>query len=231
MSAARAALLAFVAAVAVAALPGSSLAAPTANECNGIPRCIPIEGPWVAVPAHGEAVFSLSCPGGGVVAGTDGLGSTLDIRGTFDGILGSPVAFGRTTHSQALFRAVSAHHRPGYFKPFIGCVPNPSSVANTISTEVSPVGPPLDYVARVINVNPGFQRTITLSCPAGESLVDSWSATAFDTPRPPPAGLASAIAVKARVAGRSAQLLVTASEALPSGLHTQVQIGVRCASA
>jgi hypothetical protein len=230
MSAARVTLLAFVAALGVAAVPGSSIAAATANECNGIPRCIPVAGPWVAVPARGEVVFSLRCPGGGVVAGTDGLGSTRDVRGTFDGILGSPVAFGRTTHSQALFRAVSAHHRAGYFEPFIGCVPSPSSVANTIASEVTPVGPPLDYVARIINVNPGFQRTITLSCPAGESLVDSWSATAFATPRPPPPGLGSAIAVKARVIGRKARLLVTASEALPSGLHTQVQVGVRCAS-
>jgi hypothetical protein len=227
----RGTLVAVVAGLALAAVPGNSLAAPAANECNGIPRCIPIAGPWVAVPAHGEALFSLSCPGGGVVAGTDGLGSTLDVRGYFDGILGSPVAFGRTTHNQALFRAVSAHHRPGYFKPFIGCIPAPSSVANTISTEVSPIGPPLDYVARSVIVNPGFQRTIVLSCPAGESLVDSWNSTAFDTPRPPPAGLASAVSVKTRIVGRRAQLFVTASEALPSGLRAQVQVGVRCASA
>ena len=129
MTVRRGSLVALVAGLALAAVPGNSVAAPAANECNGIPRCIPIAGPWVAVPAHGEALFSLSCPGGGVVAGTDGLGSTLDVRGYFDGILGSPVAFGRTTHNQALFRAVSAHHRPGYFKPFIGCIPAPSSVA------------------------------------------------------------------------------------------------------
>ncbi len=79
-------------------------------------------------------------------------------------------------------------------------------------------------------MNPGFQRVITLACPAGESLVDSWSATAFDTPRPPPLGIASAIAVHARVVGKSAQLAVTASEALPKGIRAEVQVGVRCAS-
>jgi hypothetical protein len=223
----RAGLVVLVAMLAIAAVPGRAAAA---NECNGIPRCIPVEGPWVAVPANGETVFELSCPGGGVVAGTDGLGSTLDVRASFDGILGSPVTFGRTTHNQALFRAVSAHHRQGYFKPFIGCIPAPSSVRTTIATQASPIGPPLDYVARVFRVNPGFQHTITLSCPAGESLVDSWSSTAFNTPRPPPPGLAAAVAVRTHIVGRRAQLLVTASEALPTGLKAQVQVGVRCAT-
>ena len=230
MTAGRIALAGLVASLAVIAVPGASVAATNANECNGVPRCVPVAGPWVAVPVQGEVLFSLSCPSGGVVAGTDGLGSTLDVRGYFDGILGSPVAFGRTTHTQALFRAVSAHHHPGYFKPFIGCIPSPSSVANTISTEVSPVGPPLDYVAKSVKVIPGFQRTITLSCPQGESLVDSWSSTAFDTPRPPPPGLSSAVAVKTRIVGGRAHLLVTASEALPPGLNALVQVGLRCAS-
>jgi hypothetical protein len=223
----RAALTAALAALAIAAIPASAGAA---NECNGIPRCIPIAGPWVAVPAHGEVDYVLSCPGGGVVAGTDGQGSSLDVRGSFDGILGSPVAFGRTTHDQALFRAVSARHKSGYFKPFIGCIPSPSSVRNTINTLVTPVGPPLDYVAKTIKINPGFQRTIVLRCPAGESLVDSWSSTGFGTTRPPGPGLASAVAVRTKVVGKQVQLLVTASEALPSGLAAQVQVGVRCAA-
>jgi hypothetical protein len=223
----RAAFLACLAALAIAAIPASAGAA---NECNGVPRCIPVEGPWVAVPAQGEIDYVLSCPGGGVVAGTDGQGSSLDIRASFDGILGSPVAFGRTTHTQALFRAVSAHHKAGYFKPFIGCVPSPSSVRNTINTLVTPVGPPLDYVAKTIKINPGFQRTVVLTCPAGESLVDSWSATGFSTPRPPGPGLDSAVAVHTKIVGKHVQLLVTASEALPSGLAAQVQVGVRCAS-
>jgi len=34
------------------------VAAAAANECNGIPRCIPIEGPWVSVPPNGEVVFA-----------------------------------------------------------------------------------------------------------------------------------------------------------------------------
>ena len=45
-------LCALLSALAAAAVPGGASAA---GECNGIPRCIPVEGPWVAVPANGEA--------------------------------------------------------------------------------------------------------------------------------------------------------------------------------
>ena len=51
---------ALLGALAVSALPGTAVAA---NECNGIPRCIPVEGPWVAVPAQGEAKVSLFASG------------------------------------------------------------------------------------------------------------------------------------------------------------------------
>jgi hypothetical protein len=221
-------LAAVVAALAVAAVPATGGAA---NECNGIPRCIPVEGPWVAVPANGEADFALGCPGGkGVVAGTDGLASSTDIRATYDALLGSPVAFGRSTRTAVLFRALSAHHRPGWFKPFIGCIPLPSSVRNTVATQASPLGSPLNYVAAVVPISPGFQRTVTLTCPVGQSLVDSWSSTASTATNPPPAGIATAVNVQTKVHNRQAKVLVSASEALPRGLGLVVQVGVRCAS-
>jgi hypothetical protein len=221
-------LAAIAAALAVAAIPGQARAA---NECSGIPRCIPVEGPWVAVPANGEAVFELQCPGGhGIVAGTDGQGSSTDVRASFDAILGSPVAFGRSTGTAVLFRAVSAHHRAGMFKPFIGCIPAPSSVRNTIATSASPLGAPLSYRAITLKLNPGFQRTVILGCPSGEALVDSWSATAFTGANPPSPALASAIQVQTQIVRGKAQLAIAASEALPRGAHAVVQLGVRCAT-
>ena len=218
---------ALVAALAVATLPGTASAQ---NECNGIPRCIPVEGPWVAVPAQGEAVFALGCPQGkGVVAGTDAQASSIDIRASFDGILGSPVSYGRTTHSSVLFRAVSAVHKGGSFKPAIGCIPAPSAVRNTIAAKVTPVGPPLDLRFKTLALRPGVQTTVTMACPTGESLVDTWSATAFNSQRPPAPGLASAIHVQARQVGEKVLLAVTTSEALPAAAHALVQVGVRCA--
>jgi hypothetical protein len=221
-------LAAFVAALAVAAIPGTGFAA---NECSGIPKCIPVEGPWVQVPASGEVEYELACPGGkGVVAGTDGEGSSTDIRASFDAILGAPVAYGRTTHSAVLFRAVSAHHKAGWFKPFIGCIPLPSSVRNTVASKASPLGAPLDYVAKTIAIRPGFQGTVTLTCPVGDSLVDSWTATASSLTTPPRAAFANAILVQSKLGARQAKLLVSVNETLPRGLGAEVQVGFRCAS-
>jgi len=223
-----AAMVVLVASLAAAALPGTSSAA---NECNGIPRCVPIEGPWVSVPRDGEVVFALQCPHKqGIVGGTDADASSIDIRVSFDGIPGSPVAFGRTTHTQALFRAVSAHHAGGAFKPAIGCIPAPSSVRNTIAAKPTPSGPPLDLKFTNVPLTPGAQKTVTISCPQGESLVDAWSATAFDSATPPAPGLASAIRVQTHQVGAKVLLAVSASEALPASAHAQVQVGVRCAS-
>jgi hypothetical protein len=225
----RIALAALVAVLAVAALPAGSVAA---DECNGIQRCIPVEGPWVAVPSTGEAIFMLECPqGSGTIAGTDGLASSQDIHATFDGLLGSPVAFGRTTNSTALFRAVSAHHRPGAFKPFAGCIPSPQSVHNTLAAKATPVGPPLDLRAKLFKLVPGGQRTVSVACGKGEVLVDSWSARAFTTANPPSPGLATAIGLQSRIVGRRAVLAITTSEALPASAGAEVQLGVRCAQA
>jgi hypothetical protein len=221
-------LAALVALLAVAALPGLARAA---NECNGIPRCLPVEGPWVAVPASGEVVYGLSCPQRkGIIAGTDALATSTDIRASFDGILGSPVAFGRTTNTAVLFRAVSARHKAGAFKPFIGCIPTPSAVRNTTAAKATPVGPPLDLRFASLQIKPGFQRDVVLSCPAGETLVDSWNATAFSTVKPPAPGLASAIRVQSHLVGSRVRVSITASEALPAGAGAQVQLGVRCAA-
>jgi hypothetical protein len=224
---ARLLLLVVLALAAAAALAGPAGAA---NECAGIPRCIPVTGPWVAVPAHGEVTFALECPQGrGIVGGTDAQASSLDVRATFDGILGSPVAFGRTTLSSAYFRAVSATHKPGAFKPFIGCIPAQNQITNTLSSKITPVGPPLDLKMKLVRVNPGFQQSVSVSCPADESLVDSWNATAFTGAAPPTPGLASAIRVQTAIAGHRATLSITVSEALPPASGAEVQVGVRCA--
>jgi hypothetical protein len=223
--------LALVVALAAFAAFAAPARVGAANECNGIPRCIPIEGPWVAVPASGEVEFELSCPQGkGVIAGTDAEASSQDVHATFDGILGAPVAFGRTTNSAVLFRAVAGRHRPGSFKPFVGCIPSQNQVQNTLATKPTPLGPPLDLRSALVPLAPGSQRTVTISCPIGEFLVDSWTATAFTTAAPPPLGLAAAVEVKTYIKGRRATLALSASEALPVGTGAEVQVGVRCAT-
>jgi hypothetical protein len=131
--------------------------------------------------------------------------------------------------SSAFFRAVSATHRPGAFKPFIGCIPAENQISNTLSSKITPLGPPLDLKSKLVRVNPGFQRSVSVSCPADESLVDSWNATAFTAAPPPAPGLASAIRVQTKIAGHRATLSISVSEALPPASRAEVQVGVRCA--
>ena len=135
----------------LAALAASAVLAPggnAANECNGIQRCVSVPGPWVVVPGRGEVDYLLECPAAkGIVGGTDALVTSQTIAVSYDAIPGSPIAAGRTTNYEVLFRAVSENHRPGEFEPFLGCVPTESSTRTTTGIPARPLGPPLDMRA------------------------------------------------------------------------------------
>jgi hypothetical protein len=199
-------------------------------ECAGIPTCIDVPGPWVAVPATSEAKFLLDCPQRrSIVGGVDAVTSSRDVHVTFDGLLGGPVAPGRTTTRFAFFRAVSGGHRAGLFQPRIGCIPANGGTRATTSARrslaVTPAGPPLDLAAATVQVKPGTVRRATIGCANGARLVDSWDATAFTEPVPPV--FAEAIQVVRTLSGGQVAVKITANEALPR--TALVQIGVRCA--
>ncbi len=102
----RALLLAFVAALAVAAATAPTGGA--TNECHGIQMCIRVPGPWVVVPAHGTAEYLLTCPQGkSIVGGLDAQVTSREVHISFDGQLGAPVSPGTTTTRYALFHAYS----------------------------------------------------------------------------------------------------------------------------
>jgi len=195
------------------------------GECAGIPTCIDVPGPWVAVPATGEAKFLLDCPQRrGVVGGVDALATSRDVHVTFDALLGGPVAPGRTTTRYAFFRAVSAHHHEGLFQPRIGCIPSSTGGPQTTAYVVTPAGPPLDLAAATMLVRPGTVKHATLGCANSEHLVDSWDATAFATPVPPV--FADAVQVVRTTRKGVVGVTITANEALPRAAI--VQVGVRC---
>jgi hypothetical protein len=216
-------LLFFTLAGALLVLGTSALAGTT--ECAGLPTCIDVPGPWVAVPAHGEARFLLDCPQRrGVVAGVDALASSRDVHVTFEGLLGGPVAPGRTTTRYAFFHAVSGHHRAGLFEPRIGCIPSSAGGPQTTAYRISPAGPAVDLAAATLPVKPGSVRRLTLGCANGARLIDSWDATAFSTPVPPV--FAEAVDVERTLRKGQIAVKITASEALPQAAI--VQVGVRC---
>ena len=215
-------------AVVVLAAIGASGAGAT-TECQGTRTCIDVPGPWVAVSAHGEALFLLECPRRqGTVVGVDSLATSPDVHVTFDGLLGGPIGAGRTTGSYILFRAVSGRHQLGLFEPRIGCTPPPQGGPQTTAFQLTPAGPPLNIAATTLPVTPGSVRHLTLGCVRGQSLVDSWDATAFPNPVSPPA-LADAVHVQRSVSGGQVSVTIVASETLPRAAHALVQIGVRCA--
>jgi hypothetical protein len=208
------------------ALGTGTIAKAGTGECAGIPTCIDVPGPWVSVPAAGEAKFLLDCPQRrGVVAGVDALASSRDVHVTWDALLGGPVAPGRTTTRYTFFRAVSGLHHEGLFQPRIGCIPASSGGPQTTAYTVTPTGPPLDLAAATMLVRPGAQKRATLGCANGEHLVDSWNATAFADPVPPV--FADAVQVVRTTKKGVVTVQIDASEALPRAAI--VQVGVRCA--
>ncbi len=214
----------------VAAATGAN-GAVVGHACAGIKQCIAVTGPWVVVPATGETDYLLECPKRqGVVGGTDARASSQDVHASFDGITGSPVAYGRTTTRYAFFRAVTGLHRTGSFQPLLGCIPSPSGAAVTTAVKVTPIGPPLDLAQVTIPVAPGLSGKHTLACQAGEHLVDSWDATDFRTTGPPNVALADAIHVTRTIKGGTVAVSIAVSKSLPAGAHAEVQLGVRCAT-
>ena len=225
----KAALLAFVAALAFAA--AFAPAGSATNECHGIPSCIRVPGPWVIVPSRGTADYLLSCPGGrSVVAGLDAQATSRDVRVSFDGRLGAPVQPGQTTTRYAFFHAVSVSGRKQAFQPLLGCVPTQGGGGrSTVSARVVPVGQSLEYRSRIVVVGPGDVKFGRVACQKTEKLVGSWHAIAFRTKQPP--NLANVGLVSARHATVGKKVVVTASstDALSPDAHAIVQVGAECA--
>ena len=224
---------------------------PMNRECAGVTKCVSVPGPWVVVPDHGEADYLLSCPQQGSFAGgVDALATSRDVRVTFQGLMGSPVASGRTTGSAILFEAVSATHTQNAFRPYIGCIPVTSHSSQTVSFSsrpdalrtilaapkarspvITPAGPPLTFVAKSIALHPGSTQNATLGCAKGQRLVDGWDATAFATDIPPDLALADKIHVQLEPGAKTVSVSISTSATLPASARAQVQLGVRCTQA
>jgi hypothetical protein len=228
-------LLSFVPVVAVFAIVAAgagAAATPTTTECKDIKQCIDVTGPWVIVPAHGEATYLLQCPKqkSGTVGGVDALATSSDVRVTFDGLLGGPVAAGTTTRNEVYFRAVSAGGHEGAFEPRIGCIPSSASGGReTTSARPTLTGQATALVATNLRLAAGSVQLAKVGCPAGTHVLSSWNATAFRTANPPDVGLAAAIHVQQIDAARSSSGRVSTSETLPPGSNAEVQLGVVCA--
>jgi hypothetical protein len=225
----KAALAAFVAALAVAAALAPVGSA--TNECRGIPSCIRVPGPWVVVPAHGSTDYLLSCPGGrSVVGGLDAQATSRDVRVSFDGRLGAPVQPGQTTTRYALFHAVSVSGKRQAFQPLLGCVPTQGGGGrSTVSARVVPVGEPIEYRSRIVVVGPGDVQFGRVACQKTETLVGAWHAIAFRTKQPPNLRNVGLVSARHAIAGKKVVVTASSTDALSPDAHAIVQVGAECA--
>jgi hypothetical protein len=207
-----------------------------ADECKGLMVCIPVAGPWVAIPvpagASATATWRLVCPQG-VVGGVDARASEAAVAVEFPGRIGSPVNPGITTTQSLLFRGTYAGraHKATSYRPFIGCIPGGGGQRTpTVSSAASAVKPGEPITTRVatLRVVAGTLARTTLSCRSGERLLrGSHSVGLYTNGVPSPAELAAVRVVRV-VRGR--KILVSATRrGLAAGVRAEVQVQAECA--
>ncbi len=234
-----------VPAIAVAAVLGAALlpgAARALDECRGLPSCVSVVGPWVAVtPSSAGGLtavdWELRCPVAGyIVGGTDARVTTRAIRVTVRGEKGSPVSPGVTTGRSIVFTGALATRGGAVqaFLPAIGCLPG-SGGGGRSQTSVRRTGgvdqPGAALVLRVAvgRVPTGTARTVTARCPRGARVVDGSHAVGFRTKAPPSAGVLGGVRTVERRASASVSATVTVGPVVPRSVPVVVQVHAVCA--
>jgi hypothetical protein len=188
--------------VLAAAALGGGIAHPAAarNECNGLPVCVPVAGPWVVVPV-GKAVprprvdFQLTCPKGYIVGGLDADVSNRAVDLTFAGTMGAPVNPGITTSRSAVFSAVFAGSGVAApsFRPHVGCMPASGGGGIPTLAAYYPPGKPTVHRVKELTLFPQQRVRVVAACASGERLLSATHAIGFWTEQPPVASLAHRI--------------------------------------
>ena len=232
--------------VAVVLLVGLSSgvgAAGAADECRGLQVCLPVTGPWVAIPAPvpggtSTAVWELRCPlKGYIVAGIDARVSDRSIDVSFRGENGAPVSPGVTTGRAVLFTAVytgSARRRTA-FQPFVGCIPSSGGggrALTAVTTRAAYVpSTPIDRrVAHKRLVSGGTVRVVQ-RCPAGTRLLGAEHAYAFHVGAEPGASLLDSVRVQRTVEGQSVVARASLAASVPRRLRVELQLHALCTRA
>lgn len=229
----RTALILCIGVLTLAALSAGPAVA--ADECNGLPVCLPVAGPWVVVPPGGVD-FELACPlAGYVIGGTDARVATRDVDVSFRGETGSPVGPGVTTRRSVVFGAARARVGGGAssFRPFIGCIPTSGGGGRAltgVASHAAGIEPTRPLRSVVVNIPLTREsRTVRVACPTGSRLVGSTSATAFRQALPPSAAQLGAVRVQRAVVDGVVVARLTSTEA--AGSRAEVQVRALCARA
>ena len=228
--------------VVVAALLGAGEAR-AADECRGLQVCLPVPGPWVAIPApSGDGVPSVTwqmrCPlRGYIVAGIDARVSDRAIDVSIRGENGAPVSPGVTTGREVLFTAVytGGARRQTSFRPFIGCVPTSGGGGRGQTSVRRPAafapGKPLDRRVLERRLVSGDTVRVTARCPAGARLLGAQHAYAFRIEDEPGRTLLGAVQVRRTITGGRVTALGTVAPSVPQALRVELQLHLLCTKA
>lgn len=212
------------------------------NECTNVPHCSGVTGPWVVIPAGGEATYLLRCPErhGFAVGGTDARVSSHDVQVWFDGQLGAPIgvpSHKTTTGAAVLFHATSGDGKAAWFQPTVGCSSLAESTQRSTVSALPGVtaGPPLDVHAASLQVGNELPYLQRQTCPRGETIASWWVAFAF-IGGPPVLSLAEHLfTMKHAIVAKHRSLLVgirtSANVDAAAGPYPhvfQMQVGIQC---
>lgn len=232
--------LALVAAVLVSAVLAGAGVASAADECKGLQTCLPVAGPWVALPAPTDgaaatAVWEMRCPlRGYIVAGVDARVSDRAIDVSIRGENGAPVSPGVTTGPAVVFTAVYTGGAPRQtsFQPFVGCIPTSGGGgrAETAFRRTVAFKPVKALDRRVVRKRLVSGATIRVvgGCPAGTRLLGASEAYAFHTPAEPGQTLLRAVTVRRSIAGRRVVVRATVAAVVPQRLPVELQLHSLC---
>jgi len=232
------ALVATVVAAGLGAEPGRA-----ADECRGLQVCLPVTGPWVAIPAAegggpAVSVWELRCPVKGyIVAGIDARVSDRSIDVSFRGENGAPVSPGVTTGREVVFTAVYAGtgRRTTAFQPFVGCIPSSGGggralTGTTAHTAYVP-GKPIERRVVRKRLVAGSTTRVAQSCPAGARLIGAQHAYAFYVGAQPGTSLLDAVDVRQTISGRTVVARAHVDASVPRTLRVELQLHALCTRA
>lgn len=207
---------------------GSALAA---GECKGLQVCLPVEGPWVVVPANGVVNWDLRCPRRGyIVAGTDARVSDRALDVSFRAETGSPIGPGTSSTGSAFFTARYAGVRAvrSFFKPFAGCIPTSGGGSRGL-TAFTP-GRPLRLVVGSSRVLPGRSGVAVARCAAGSRLLDATHAVGFVGRRQPPPTLLTNVTTSQTARGLAVTVRARYAPTTDGFFPAELQVIAYCAT-
>jgi hypothetical protein len=216
-----------------AIVAGAAHPAAARNECNGLPICVPVAGPWVVVPV-GRAIprprvdFQLSCPRGYIVGGLDADVSNRAIDLTFSGTMGAPVNPGITTSRAAVFSAVFAGSGvpTPTFRPHIGCMPASGGGGIPTLAAYYPPGKPTIHRVKELTLFPQQRVRVVAACAPSERLLSASHAIGFWTEQPPATSLVRRITATRTI--RNARVSVAVRTGPLGSARAMVQVLALC---